>query len=304
MSITQLKHFSLVAQEGGFTPAAILSNVTQSALSNSIRGLEESLGFKLIERSSRPVQLTPMGKSFLLRVERLLFEARNLEMEAKNLLAGASGSVRVGMSAIPSASIGGQIVAAWHEMFPRVHIEIVLESTKKLVSQLLEEEVDFIIGDQRDLPSIPNELELSPLPSQRGSAFCRTGHPILDIEDVKLADLLKYRLIGTHFPDEVRQALYTQLGLHGADEPVIVVDCQSIPTLRDIASTSDLILLTTIGCVYREIELGILKELPLNVRIHGKWSIARQRGRVLHPAVPRMIEAALRTAEEKSTHYQ
>lgn len=302
-SIVQLRHFQLVAREGGFTRAAELCNVTQSALSNSINGLEASLGFQLIERSKRPVSLTPQGESILARVDRLLFEARNLDKEAQNLRDGAAGTVRIGMSAIASSSFGGQIVAEWYRMFPKLHIDLVVQPTRLLVEELLDEELEFFIGDTREIRAFETELDLVPMPPQRGGAFCRSGHPLASIVSPQVSDFREYRFIATHFPPDVKKAFFDHLGVRDMLQPLIIVDCQNIATLRDAARASDLILLTTIGCVQNELESGSLVELPIGLEIYGEWSIARQKERTLHSAAPLMISKALEMANAASTTF-
>ncbi len=103
-NLTQLHHFRLVAREGSFARAAELANITQPALSNSIRSLERRLGFTLFERSERPVRMTASAKNILDRVEAILFEARNLDQTLDNLRTGQGGHIRIGMTAVFSTS--------------------------------------------------------------------------------------------------------------------------------------------------------------------------------------------------------
>jgi DNA-binding transcriptional LysR family regulator len=98
-NLNQLQHFRLVAQEGNFAAAARQAHITQPALSNSVRTLEERLGVQLFDRSERPVRLTAVGRDLFNRVESLLAEARNLEKEVSYLVQGMAGELRIGMTA-------------------------------------------------------------------------------------------------------------------------------------------------------------------------------------------------------------
>lgn len=70
----QVRAFVAVAEQGSFTLAAREIHLTQSAVSHSIRSLEEQLNCKLLDRSRRQVRLTPQGARFLRRCRRIMEE--------------------------------------------------------------------------------------------------------------------------------------------------------------------------------------------------------------------------------------
>ena len=80
----QVKAFVAVAEKGSFTLAAKEIFLTQSAVSHSIRALEEQLSCKLLDRSRRKVQLTPEGILFLKRCRRIMQELEGAKKELEN----------------------------------------------------------------------------------------------------------------------------------------------------------------------------------------------------------------------------
>lgn len=299
-NLSQLQHFKLVAQEGSFARAAALANITQPALSNSIRSLEKRIGFMLFERSERPVRLTSYGKSLLGRVDAVLFEARNLDQMLINLSSGQGGHLCVGMTAVFSTSLGGQIIAEWHENHSNVTLDLAIHETTALIEGLRDEAFDLIVGDARDLRTDVDDLDLIELPPQEGGAFCRAGHPILNIRKPQPADMARYRFAGTHFPHAVTRAFARFLGRETCnDEPIISIDSHNIAALRDAVAESDLILLTTSATVRSALSLGLLKQIPVDLGINGVWSIAKRRNRVLHPAAEKLIHKVVETAKRE-----
>lgn len=299
-NLTQLKHFKLVAQERSFARAAELANISQPALSNSIKSLERRLDLDLFERSERPVRLTAAGRSILGRVEAILFETRNLDQELANLSSGQGGHIRAGMTTVFSTSLGGPIVAEWHDAHPNVKLDMIVSETTELVAGLRDESLDVIVGDARDLREGVDDLELIELPPQKGGAFCRAGHPILNIRRPQPSDLALYRFAGTHFPDAVIRAFSRFVGRENRpDAPIIAVDSHNISILRDAVIESDLILLTTRGTVRNALVLGILKQIPVDLAIYGEWYIAQRKGRVQHPAVLALVNKIIETAHRE-----
>lgn len=286
-NLTQLFHFKLVVQERSFARAAELANITQPALSNSIRSLETRLGQVLIERSERPVRVTSVGRSILENVEKVLFEARNLDQKLANLGTGQGGHIRLGMTAIYSTSLAGPIIAEWHDRHPNVRIDIVVEETTNLIVGLRNESYDIIVGDARDLQTDVDDLKLEVLPPQLGGAFCRSGHPILDILNPRPTDLTRYKLAGTHFPRGLLRELAKILEIDTDKiQSIISVNSTNIAALRDAVAESDIILLSTKGTVRNQLALGTIRQIPIDMGLSGLWMVATLRNRVLHPAVP------------------
>lgn len=87
MTLEQLKVFISVVENGGFTSAARALYKSHSTASRQVTALEESLGVKLLERTSRTVSPTAAGQALYTRGKRLLEEAAALETEISGLKA-------------------------------------------------------------------------------------------------------------------------------------------------------------------------------------------------------------------------
>jgi len=291
MNLSQLHHFQLVAREGSFVRAAELANITQPALSNSVRSLERKLGFDLFERSERPITLTPEARSILARVDALMFEARNLDQTLENLASGLGGHIRLGMTAVFSSALGGPVIAEFHNAHPQVKLDLIMQETVALLEGLHDDSLDLIVGDVRDLPANSEGLHIVELPPQPGCAFCRAGHPILNIRHPKPSDLAQYQFAGTFFPADVTNAFGRVIERDTLrTEPTISIDSHNIAALGDAVAASDLILLTTPGTVRNALALGTLKRVQIDLGIDGRWSVVTRKGRTTHSAVPQLIQ--------------
>lgn len=142
MRHAQLKAFHAVARHGGFSRAAERLSLTQPAISDHVRKLEEAYGVQLFTRSAAGVELTAMGRSLFAIAERL-FEA---ETEAQDLLSRArkleSGQLTIGADAavhiLPR-------VARFRSLYPGIAVRLVTGNTAGLLAQLENFAIDVAV---------------------------------------------------------------------------------------------------------------------------------------------------------------
>jgi DNA-binding transcriptional LysR family regulator len=129
LNLNQLQHFRFVAETGNFAAAARKAHITQPALSNSIRILEQRMEVQLFDRSERPIRLTPAGRNVLNRIDFLLHVARNVEKEVSYLSQGLAGELRIGMTSVSSASFGGVILGKWLAKNNKMRVDVSVANT-------------------------------------------------------------------------------------------------------------------------------------------------------------------------------
>ena len=296
-NLNQLNHFRLVSETGNFAAAARKAHITQPALSNSIRTLEEHIGVQLFDRSERPVRVTSAGRDLLLRIASLLTEARNLEKEIGYLSQGLAGELRIGMTAHSAASIGGAILGNWLAQNGKVSADVTVADTLFLIDMLRKENLDLIVGDGRDLPARSSEFEMIPIPEQYGCAFCRAGHPVLDLAKLSFHDLLPYRFAGAHFPVALLEHIAELFKLRDRHVIELAIQSDNIAIVRDAVIHSDLILLTTPGCVRNELAANLIVELPIDLNTPAKWRSVTLKNTVAHPALSSLRAAIVKVTQ-------
>jgi DNA-binding transcriptional LysR family regulator len=124
MNLAQLRFVDAVASERSFTAAASRCHVTQPTLSSGIRQLEEELGGRLFDRTTRSVRLTELGEHLVPYVREVLNAQQMLLSETNNFLHPARRLIRIGTSPL----INTRLLGVMLEPFRRGHpdIEIVL----------------------------------------------------------------------------------------------------------------------------------------------------------------------------------
>ena len=112
MELRQLRYFIAVAEELHFRRAAERLHISQPPLSQQIRALEDELGFALLTRTRRRVELTPAGEAFLRDARAMLGELDGAVATARRIDAGQTGRLRVGFVGSALLSIVPGIVRA------------------------------------------------------------------------------------------------------------------------------------------------------------------------------------------------
>ena len=183
MELRQLRYFVAVAEERHFGRAAKKLRLSQPPLSTQIKGLEEELGVKLFQRSTRQVALTDAGRTFLERAEGILEAVEEAKEAAKGADEGARGRLEIGF--ISSATLGllPPAIRLFRERFGGVEIELRELTSAQQIDALYAGEIR--VGLVR-LPLRAPGLRFEPLQEESFLVALPSGHPLEALESVPL----------------------------------------------------------------------------------------------------------------------
>ena len=142
-----LRAFVAAAETGGMTSAARLVNLTQAAVSQQVKRLEDTFGRQLFERDRRGLRLTPSGERLLVRARRLL--ALNDEVWALMTAPDFTGEVRLG---VPHDVVGPYmppVLKSFDQAWPGVRVSLDCRTSVNLLRALERREVDLILTTER-----------------------------------------------------------------------------------------------------------------------------------------------------------
>ena len=143
MEIRQVQSFVHIARLGSFSRAAETMGYSQSAITVQIRLLEEELGTKLFDRMGKKVSLTPQGKRFLEHANRILYEM-NRTILAMNEDRELENPLHIGTIESLCTAKFPRILSQFHTLYPKVNIQITLDSPEKLIRMMEHNELDLI----------------------------------------------------------------------------------------------------------------------------------------------------------------
>lgn len=188
-----LKAFLAVLDLGSFNEAARQLNLSQPALSRRIKGLEEAVGAQLIERTTRHVAPTQIGRELMPLVRRLVDEFEDSILSISDL--GGRHRAQVTIASVPTAAFYflPRVVQSFNEKFPGIRFRILDLSANEGLDAVANGEVEFginITGAAR------GDLNFTPLIEDPFVLACRRDHPLATAKSLTWADLAGHPLIG------------------------------------------------------------------------------------------------------------
>jgi DNA-binding transcriptional LysR family regulator len=184
--LRHLVYFREVARRLHFRKAAEALSIAQPALSRQIAQLEAALGVRLLNRSSRRVELTPAGAAFMERTEPVLAALMQVPSDMKAVAEGRVGRLRVAFTGLAMATVLPDILRGFHRQFPGIRLELNESPTASQLAALKAGEIDcgFFHPDGQT-PGIDTTLLLR----ERNGVLLPSDHPLRGRRSVRLKDL-------------------------------------------------------------------------------------------------------------------
>ena len=225
--LTDLDAVLSIARLGSFRAAALELGMSTTALSNAIAKLEQRLGIRLFNRTTRSVSLTDGGTTFVERIGPAMTDIHDAMLAAQSLQDTPTGTLRINAIASAAREVMEPLLLSFMRRYPQVHVDLVTEG--KLVDIVA---AGFDLG-LRTVDLVPNDMIALPLGLDRSNAvvaspnFLRThGRPTVP------ADLYRFRCIRARLPNNAlfrwrfeKDGNAVQIDVQGSitlDEPSLV----------------------------------------------------------------------------------
>ena len=196
ISIKQLRAFVTVADSQSFTKAANTLFFTQSALSVLVKELEDEVGFRLLDRTTRQVVLSDSGKDFYQLAQKLLDEFQAVIRDTSDIAMLRRGVVRVGATEAVASSLVVPAIAAYDNSQPGINVRLVDTLVSSMFNALRSGEVDFVIGpDSIQDSQFDTALHMEPLLTSPFLVWSLPSHPLAHSKRVTWQQLLRNDLI-------------------------------------------------------------------------------------------------------------
>jgi DNA-binding transcriptional LysR family regulator len=212
IDILGVQAFVAIADKGSFQNAADSLHVTQTAITQRLRKLEDFLGVMLVERTTRSIALSLIGRDFLPQARRLLEELGDALLEIRETGKAERGDVSI--ACVPTVGVQylPRIMQEYSARYPKNRIKILDHASSAVADAVLRREAEFginIAGAHHP------ELMTVPLLEDQYVLICHEDHPLAKRRRVAWKQLQPYPLIFAGQVSGNRALLDTALGANG-----------------------------------------------------------------------------------------
>ncbi|MDB6049612.1 MAG: LysR family transcriptional regulator [Pseudomonas sp.] len=285
IEMSDLRSFVTVAERGSFSAAAVDLHLSQPALSRRIAKLESTMGVRLIERTTRRVDLTAVGRDFARKAREVL---NAFESSLSGINEGTShlfGEVTV--ACVPSAVIHflPDVLKEYRRIYPRILVRVIDEGASHTLSSVARSEADFginYIGAQEI------NIEFEPMFKERFVLACRYDHPLAERTSVTWAEIHEFDYIAVAKASGNRFLLDMAL----ADLPTLphpVCEARHVRTVVDMVEAGLGIAAVPLLAMPRPNPHSTLRSIALEQpQVSRTLGLIRRRGRVLSHAAEQL----------------
>jgi DNA-binding transcriptional LysR family regulator len=282
--LNDLLAFRAVAELQNFRKAAESINLSQPAFSRRIEKLEDALGVRLLDRTTRSVTLTAVGRDFTRKVNDLLDDLDATLLGIRGVSATRMGEVSI--ACVPSAVYYflSQVIRRYHEVYPKIRVRVLDANANEVLEAVSRGQADFglnFIGSQEP------DIDFQPLLDERFVAACRRDHPLAGARSVTWGDLTRYDFISIS-QSSGNRVLLDQALASLRERPRSIYEAQHVTTALGLVEAGlGVAVVPAMAMPAADHPLLVSVELTDPV-VRRTMGVIRRRGRSLSPAAQQL----------------
>ncbi|WGS54310.1 LysR family transcriptional regulator [Paraburkholderia sp. D15] len=264
LKTAQLQMLVAIAEQGTLMAAADALNVSQPAVTKSIKELEARLGVQLLERSGAGVRLTRYGEALLRRARTVVTEIARAERELEEMKSGVERTLSIGVSLLASSMTMDDALRAFRRRLPDVRLNVYECLPAQIIDGLRDGSFDLCVAFVAD-SDVTAEYRVVPLAESAQVLAVPSGDPLA--RETKLARLTKARWLYNYTRDSL-PAFWRELCGDGATlaMPLQVNVCTSQRLYTQLADEPGTVSVWPAFLLQEQIKLGRMQRLATDAR--------------------------------------
>jgi LysR family transcriptional regulator, low CO2-responsive transcriptional regulator len=296
MDFDQLETFLEVARLSSFSRAAEKRFRTQPAISAQIRGIEEEVGAKLLDRSGGKVALTAAGKIFQKYAEETVQSRRNVLTAIAEMQRVPGGEIVVGANEGTCMHVLPEVFAHFKKQYPVVGVNVRRLESAGVLECVIDHSVDFGVVS---MPVTDKRLTVVPIHKDELVVICSPGHELAKNKAVSIEQVAQFPLLVPKFGKtrEAIEEVFAQRNL----SLNISMDLDSSELLKRFAAADVGVGFIARSNVVEEVKLKSLVALPIaDVQIRRDLALIFRKDKALSRASLAFIEIAVKLKGKES----
>ncbi len=283
MNCDQLQTFQAVATTGSFTKASRKLLISQSAVSQQIQTLEAVLRVRLFDRTGKKIHLTREGEMLLTKTRKITSELHDIKLLFDDLSNLNRGRLDIGSSAIFGTYFLPSLIGQFNNQHPRIEIDLHAGNSHKIISMLLNGEIEFGFGGLfEDEPKINYTLiHREPL-----VAVVESQHPLAKMETITVQSLKTVPLIMREKGTRIRRDIEAWFGnVDKSFFPKRFIELENVEIAKKLIEEGIGMTIVPRAAVQRELDSGQFKAIILpNLDLNAYYYLYYPRHRKLSQA--------------------
>jgi DNA-binding transcriptional LysR family regulator len=297
MDYRKVQFFLAAARMGNLTEAAASLEISQPALSKSIKSLEKTLGVRLLERGRFGVSVTPFGQALMQHGQVIEAEMRNALGEIQAMRGAQRGHVLMGCGPTEATRLLPLALQAMAQKNPDIQVTVLYGLNEALMPWVKQGEVDFALSS---VPARASDTDLmhEALLAETATVVARAGHPLTQHKVVTPDMIIQYPWVLPRQRELERLAFDDYFVSHGLEPPAAQVETTSTVLMKSMVMQSDALTFIPTELIYWEVRAGQLQPLQAT---GNQWArqvgITRRRKGSMSPASQLLLAAVKSVAK-------
>lgn len=264
MNFEHLKVFHTVAKKKSFSETAKILHLSQPSVSLQIRQLEESVGTKLLERTTKKVNLTQEGEILLQSAEKILNLIYQTEKEITRFSQSIHGDLIIGASVTIGEHVLPYVLGNYKKEYPNVNLIMKIDNSEQIIEKLRNEQIDLAF-----IQSVQSYAEFCQKPFLEDEMVVIISWNDSRIDHMKLSistdELFSLPIILRESGSGTRQVIERQLQKHGLNpnDLNIILELENTESIKSTVESGMGISIISKVAVEKELRLKTLRQLSI-----------------------------------------
>lgn len=263
MNFHQLHIFHTVAERGSFSSAAQVLHMTQPAVTMQVQALEEYFGTKLLNRSTKKIELSEAGKALFPYAQKSIEIAREADVAMSSFAHMLQGRLQLGASLTIGEYVLPRLLGPFGQQYPQINIMMKVMNTTQLIEEICKHQLSFGLIEA---PIQHPDMVIDAVMQDELKLIVPAAHPLAARDEVNLEEVLEYPFVLREQGSGTRQVMEDQLLLQGynPDDIQTVMELGSTGAVKSAVEAGLGITMLSPSSVKHETALGLVKIIDIH----------------------------------------